>query len=93
MKPLFAILLLLFALPSVAAAKGKKRGKGRTARAVVTKKAPRPELRLDEVKVEGRIQKPQAFYILQRSSLDLTALERNESLLPRIVQSVDREPF
>ncbi|MEO0814991.1 MAG: hypothetical protein AAFY60_19180, partial [Myxococcota bacterium] len=32
-------------------------------------------IRLDAIKVEGRIQKPQAFYILQRSNLNFEGLE------------------
>ena len=50
-------------------------------------------LKLDEMTVEGRIQKPQAFFILPRSSLNLETLERKESFLPRIRKSCEREPF
>lgn len=50
-------------------------------------------IRLEEIRVEGRIQKPQAFYILPRSNLDYEALDRIESFLPKIEESVEREPF
>jgi hypothetical protein len=50
-------------------------------------------LRLDEITVEGRIQKPQAFYILQRSPLNFESLERNESFIPKIMKSVENDPF
>ena len=50
-------------------------------------------LKLDEMTVEGRIQKPQAFFILPRSSLNLETLEKKESFLPRIRKSCEREPF
>ena len=50
-------------------------------------------LKLDEMTVEGRIQKPQAFFILPRSSLNLETLEKKESFLPRIKKSCDKEPF
>lgn len=50
-------------------------------------------IRLEEITVEGRIQKPQAFYILPRSNLDYEALERSESFLPKIEESVEKEPF
>jgi hypothetical protein len=50
-------------------------------------------IRLDEISVEGRIQKPQAFYILQRSNLNFGELERTETFLPKIVQSVNHDPF
>lgn len=50
-------------------------------------------IRLDAITVEGRIQKPQAFYILQRSQLNFEELNRTDSFLPKVVQSVDKEPF
>jgi len=50
-------------------------------------------IRLETITVEGRIQKPQAFYILQRSNLNFGELEKNPSLLDKIVKSVDRDPF
>ncbi|HUB09232.1 MAG TPA: hypothetical protein VMB50_19670 [Myxococcales bacterium] len=48
---------------------------------------------MDVITVEGRIQKPQAFYILQRSNLNFGELEKTETFLPKIVQSVNHEPF
>lgn len=54
---------------------------------------PHKVLRLDEITVEGHIQKPQAFYILQRSSLNYGSLTKTESFLPKVVQSVDKDPF
>lgn len=50
-------------------------------------------LRLDDISVEGRIQKPQAFYILPRQSLNWQGLERSESFLPKIQKALDQEPF
>ena len=50
-------------------------------------------IRLDAITVEGRIQKPQAFYILQRSNLNFDELNRTESFVPKVVKSVDKEPF
>jgi len=50
-------------------------------------------IRLDAITVEGRIQKPQAFYILQRSNLSFDDLSRTESFVPKVVQSVEKEPF
>jgi hypothetical protein len=50
-------------------------------------------IRLEAITVEGRIQKPQAFYILQRSTLNFDELNRSESFLPKVVKSVEREPF
>jgi hypothetical protein len=50
-------------------------------------------IRLETITVEGRIQKPQAFYILQRSNLNFDELERIESFLPKVVRSVEKDPF
>lgn len=50
-------------------------------------------IRLETITVEGRIQKPQAFYILQRSNLNFDELERSESFLPKVVKSVEKDPF
>ncbi len=50
-------------------------------------------IRLEAITVEGRIQKPQAFYILQRSNLNFEELNRSTSLVPKVVKSVEKEPF
>ena len=50
-------------------------------------------LRLDEFKVEGKIQKPQAFYILPRSNLNYQGLDQAETFLPKIMKSTEAEPF
>ncbi len=57
------------------------------------KPAHRRVLRLDEVTVEGRIQKPQAFFILQRSQLNFEQLEKKESFLLKIIKSTEKDPF
>lgn len=46
-----------------------------------------------DIEIEGRIQKPQAFYILQRSSLNFEGLELKNSFVPKILKSVDQGPF
>lgn len=50
-------------------------------------------IRLDALTVEGRIQKPQAFYILQRSNLNFEELNRTESFIPKVEKSVENDPF
>lgn len=50
-------------------------------------------IRLEAIKVEGRIQKPQAFYILQRSNLNFEGLQLKQSFLPKIIESIDEAPF
>lgn len=78
MKVIPVLMLLAFIVPSSA------QGQSQTRRKVI---------RLDEISVEGRIQKPQAFYILPRSSLNYEALQQDESFLPRIERSLEKEPF
>jgi hypothetical protein len=63
----------------------KAGGSSRGARAQV--------MRLDALTVEGRIEKPQAFYILQRSNLNFDELTRTESFIPKVEKSVARDPF
>ncbi|MCB0156237.1 MAG: hypothetical protein KDF65_15680 [Anaerolineae bacterium] len=53
----------------------------------------RKVIRLEAIKVEGRIQKPQAFYILQRSNLNFEGLELKQSFIPKIIKSVEKYPF
>ncbi|HJL42358.1 MAG TPA: hypothetical protein RMG48_13740 [Myxococcales bacterium LLY-WYZ-16_1] len=57
------------------------------------RRAPRRVIRLEETRIEGRIQKPQAFYILQRSNLNFEGLELKNSFIPKIIESVEDEPF
>jgi hypothetical protein len=60
---------------------------------VALAQAKRKVIRLEAIKVEGRIQKPQAFYILQRSNLNFEGLELKQSFIPKIVDSVENDPF
>jgi hypothetical protein len=53
----------------------------------------RKVIRLEAIKVEGRIQKPQAFYVLQRSSLNFEGLELKQSFIPKIFKSIEEQPF
>lgn len=50
-------------------------------------------IRLEAITVEGRIQKPQAFYILQRSNLNFEELNRTDSFVPKVLKSIDKDPF
>ena len=60
---------------------------------VALAQAKRKVIRLEAIKVEGRIQKPQAFYILQRSNLNFEGLELKQTFIPKIVDSVENDPF
>ena len=53
----------------------------------------RKKITLDDLIIEGNIQKPEAFFILPRSNLDLSDLERREDLKARIVEAVAESPF
>jgi hypothetical protein len=50
-------------------------------------------LRLEEFTVEGRIQKPQAFFILQRGTIAFDGGDKKESFLPKIQKSCEKDPF
>jgi hypothetical protein len=59
------------------------------------RRAPRGRkvLRLEEITVEGKFQKPEAFYILPRANLQFDESERAESFLPKIVKSQEDPLF
>jgi hypothetical protein len=64
------------------------------ARVIDKKKvAPTKILRLEELKVEGRIQKPQAMFLMPRANLNIGELDRAESLLPKVSQALSKPPF
>ena len=48
---------------------------------------------LEEIVIEGRVQKPQAFYILQRSNFGFQVMELRTEYLDDIEGSVDDEVF
>lgn len=82
------LLLCLVALPVLAQAPAPSQAPT-PAPAAKKKKV----LRLDVMTVEGRIQKPQAFYILQRSTLNFDELNRAETFIPKVEKSVEKDAF
>ena len=50
-------------------------------------------LRLKGVVIKGRIQKPQAFLLMQRASLNYKGLKLKKSFLKKVVGSVRKAPF
>jgi hypothetical protein len=50
-------------------------------------------LRLEELKVEGKIRKPQAMFLLPRANLNPGQLDRAEPLVPKVTKAIEREPF
>lgn len=93
MRPSLALVLLLAAAPVLAqdTATPKQSQGSQAAAQKETKK--RKVIRLEAITIEGRIQKPQAFYILQRSNLNFEELNKAESFTPKVVKSVEQEPF
>jgi hypothetical protein len=55
--------------------------------------AQRKKITLDDLVIDGNIQKPAAFFILPRSNLNLADLDRREDLKSRIVEAVETAPF
>jgi len=79
---LSAAVLTIFAVPARAQSAADKK-----------KAAPRKILRLEEMKVEGRIQKPQAMFLMPRATLNYGDLDRSEPFLPKVTRAVEKEPF
>ena len=50
-------------------------------------------IQLEEIRIEGRVQKPNAFYILNRSNLGYEVLDLRTSFLREVVRTVQRDPF
>jgi hypothetical protein len=71
---------LLWAVPGSAAAQAK------------AKRAPKV-IELEEIKIEGRVQKPNAFYILNRSSIGYEVMELRTSFVQEVVRAVRSDPF
>jgi hypothetical protein len=88
-RPLLVALFVavLTILPSVGAA---QQAAAATAR---KPQAPRKVLRLEEMKVEGRIQKPQAMFLMPRANLNYGELDRSEPVTPKIKAAVHKSPF
>ena len=84
MKVLIGTVLLLLSAPAMAQDKPVKTRK--------TKKRP-GVIQIKALKVEGVVQKPEAFYILQRSELNFKGLEPQKSFIPLILKSVEKDPF
>ena len=80
---LSAAVLTIFAVPAHAQSAADKKKAA----------APRKILRLEEMKVEGRIQKPQAMFLMPRATLNYGDLDRTEPFLPKVKRAVEKDPF
>ena len=47
----------------------------------------------EEIRIEGKIQKPEAFFFYQKSSINYDWQEMKQDFVPRILESVNRAPF
>ena len=47
----------------------------------------------EEIRIEGKIQKPEAFFFYQKSSINYDWQELKQDFIPKIVDSVSRSPF
>ncbi len=47
----------------------------------------------EDIRIEGKIQKPEAFFFYQKSSINYDWQELKQDFLPRILESVNRAPF
>lgn len=50
-------------------------------------------IRLKDFKIVGRIQKPQAFYVLHRAPLNYKSLKFKESFVKKVINAVKKAPF
>jgi len=82
MKRLFSTLLViaLLATPSAGFSAEKKGAKDGI-------------IDLGEITVEGKVQKPQVFYVLGRSQFRYQGLKLRRSFIYRILQSTRKNPF
>ncbi len=81
LKRLVVLVVLACLFPLTVSAQGRRRSGG-----------PRV-VKLEEIRIEGEVQKPNAFYILNRSSLGYEVLELRESFVDKIPDTVQKEPF
>ena len=47
----------------------------------------------EEIRIEGKIQKPEAFFFYQKSSINYDWQELKKDFLPNILDSVNHSPF
>ncbi|HET6340451.1 MAG TPA: hypothetical protein VFG30_44890 [Polyangiales bacterium] len=79
-----AIFLALVALGLLAGGSAQAQSK--------PKRAPKV-IQLEEIKIEGRVQKPNAFYILNRSQLGYEVMDLRTSFIRDVVRSVQTDTF
>jgi hypothetical protein len=58
-----------------------------------TRPSPARVIRLKGDIIEGRVQKPEAFYVLQRTSMSFEGLKLQTRLIPKILDALRKSPF
>jgi hypothetical protein len=77
------------ATPADAAAPAQEKSGGSERKA-----APRKVVKLEEMRVEGRVQKPQALFLMPRASVNAEEQpDRSESFLSKAKDAVAKDPF
>ncbi len=61
--------------------------------AMAKKKAVKQVVIEEVTRVEGKIQKPEVWYLLPRSNLNFEGLKLEQKLVPKIEESVKKDPF
>ena len=90
MKRILVIALLVGAAPVAGAQEATAAPKVKVERTASGQKI----FRITEgIVVEGKIQKPNAFYVLQRSSMDYDWESLKQDFIPKILQATGRHPF
>ena len=95
MTRLTAIACALACLTGVAARAQEEAGPNAAPKVKVERSASGQKIfRITEgIVVEGRIQKPNAFYVLQRSSMDYDWESLKQDFLPKILDATGKHPF
>jgi len=93
MKSIRALVTLFAAVLTITAAPAGAQQLAPRTTAAAKKEVPRKILRLEELKVEGKIQKPQAMFLMPRANLNFGELDRSEPFLEKVTKAVEKAPF
>jgi hypothetical protein len=94
-RPIFVLGAALVIFPSLALAQQAADQPAAPPKVKVERSASGQKIfRITEgIVVEGKIQKPNAFYVLQRSSMDYDWESLKQDFLPKILQAASKHPF
>ena len=86
---------ILIALPAIAFAQEAPPPESQGPKVKVERSASGQKIfRITEgIVVEGRIQKPNAFYVLQRSTMDYDWESLKQDFIPKILNATTKHPF